>query len=239
MPTLADPFYQSTSMLIDYHLSCGHTGIAQCLDRCEHRSPCGRRHCPRCEASKARRRHHRLNEAYECLWQAHPRMRSCLATLTTADVPISSLGSVLGELNQATAKTLGSTGTYGYYRQLEVVPAAPSNTLANVHAHAVLFLPQRQSITEEQVYDTWSQSLQGGTVCARDARLEQPDHLQAALTYWTKQENLPKLLSDPRFFGVYSEQTAGRQLHRFHRLPSGNRAGNVDALIEQAIGGWV
>jgi Replication protein len=237
MPTLADPFDQSTSMLIDFHLSCGQIGIGQCLKRCEHRSPCGLPHCPRCEASKARRRHRRLDQGYASLWEIHPRLKPYLATLTTADVPISSLGSVLGELNKASAKTLGSTGSYGYYRQIEVVPAASANMLANVHAHAVLFLPQRRNITEEQVYSTWSESLQGATVCAGDARLEQPNHLESAFTYWTKQENLPKLLSEPSFFAAYSEQTAVRQLHYSHHLPSRSTVDEADAVIERLIGG--
>jgi hypothetical protein len=98
----------------------------------------------------------------------------------------------------------------------------------HVHAHAVLFLPQRQTITPDTVHTAWSQALNSTStlLAARQTEIEPPrEGVEAVLGYHTKAEQTMKLLThpetgkfDPSFFSVYSEQTAGKHLHRLARF---------------------
>lgn len=209
-----------TCVLAELYRTNGHHEIAQDLLSCRKHAPCGLSHCPRCEASEARRRRNRLYFAYGSLLDQHPRMQPIqLVTMTLADINIDTLGAALPALNKATGQVLNSTSTYGWYRQIEVVPARAGGMWANVHSHAVLFLPQRQTVTEDHLRTVWTQATAATAVTARGLLLEPADSLEGALTYWSKAENTAALTTSWPFFSAYADQTAGKQLHRFHQLP--------------------
>lgn len=218
-----------TQILAAHYRAYGQHDIAEDLLNCRKYDPCGTPHCLRCEASAARRRRNRLYYAHGSLLDQHPRMQPAhLVTMTTKDIPVASLGDTLRDLNKATGIVLNSTGAYGWYRQFEAVPSCRGTVEANLHAHAVLFLPQRQRVTQEELYTTWSEALWSSTtgVTARSLKLELPDDFGGALSYWTKAEDSLALLTDPltqeidtTFFATYSEQLTGKQMHRFHNLP--------------------
>lgn len=223
-----DDVLTKTHFITAYYRSRGDNYVADRIAACCKYNRCRQRHCPRCEHSLALTRFNQVNGRYVQLLDQHPRMQvPQILTMTTGDTPIQFIGSTVTELNATTSKVLNSVNTYAWYRQIEVVPAVTGLTHANVHAHAVLFLPQRESITAGQLYSTWAQSLGTNTaVYARDLTLEPPyGELKDALRYTTKAEQPLKMMLfdpetgdfDPSLFSAYSEQTAGKHLHRFER----------------------
>lgn len=190
---------------------------------------CKVRHCPICEHTRARGRFTTLGNTYTDLWNQHPRMQQPqFVTMTTGDTPVEFIGSTVQVPNASSSMALSSVKTYAWYRQVEVVPAHSGTTHANVHAHGVLFLPQRESVTPEQLYRAWSQALTSTNafVTARDLTIEGPrTGLEEALQYTTKAEQ-PSKMTDPEtggfdanFFTVYSDQTRRKHMHRLVRTP--------------------
>lgn len=215
-----------------YH-SRGDSYTAKRVSACGYGNRCRERHCPICEHTRALDRFHKVNNTYTQLHNEHPRMQEPqIVTMTTANTPIAFVGSTVDALNATSSMALSSTSAYAFYRQIEVVPADVGITHANVHAHALLFLPQRQIVTAEELYTTWSQAVSStdSPITLRDLTLEPPhSDFLAAFEYSTKAEQPLKLLADPdtgafnpTFFNSYSDQTAGKHMHRlarFHDLP--------------------
>lgn len=222
---------EKTQMIVAYYLVRGDKYTARRINACQQYARCRHRHCPRCAHSLALNRFKKVNGLYHRLFEQHPRMQTPrFVTFTTGDMPIQFIGSTITELNATTTTTLSSIDAYGWYRQAEVVPSARIGmSHANIHAHTILFLPQRQIVTAEQLHMSWSQTLgTNATITARNVELEPARHLEATLRYYTKAEQPIKMLTEPgteRFdttlFAAYSEQTAGKHLHRlatFHDL---------------------
>jgi hypothetical protein len=224
--------FAKTQLIARFYRSRGDHYTADRVLDCRRGDRCKERHCPVCEWNKARQRFETLTSAHGQLLSQYPRMRPPLiVTLTTSNTPVGSIGAAVRELSSTTTRAFSSVGsTYGWYRQLEITPACVGTSHANVHAHACLFLPQRQDITAERLYGTWAEVITSTArvIAPRVIKLGPPEEsLERALRYSTKAEELDKLLHDPDtgqfepsfcFFEAYSRQTARKHMHRFHNL---------------------